>query len=263
MPAQGRGANLKPSQVRSKPKPSAPLVYAPHRAPAPVRHVSSPVFSRSLPQKPFASAQKQAARNVQKARQTKAPPVHAIIPRLQNPTPAQVHAALNLTREVARRALGPNPSAARIREYQNEVATDPRLAEFRATVKHYVNAAEGHLAAVTGRGAARTGVVPSPGPLGNIESRLTDFLSHFAGPPGKPQTPVEAQVAVGRQILAEGVGTLAGRTRQRTGRDPHPVREHQDPDGQDRCGGRGRDPEAGARPRVGHAGNEVLQERAR
>ncbi len=76
------------------------------------------------------------------------------IPRIANPSPAQTHAALSLVRQSQARTLGPNPGTQRIRQYQQELANDPRQQQFRETIAHYVRAAEGHLSAMEGRRAA-------------------------------------------------------------------------------------------------------------
>lgn len=154
------------SRATPRPAPKAAPQGAPLRgglAPAPraparstsAPNLRSPAVTR---QQPFSGAQHQAQQRVEQAqaRLPKAPTPS--IPRLANPTPAQTHVALQLVHRSQSQAVGPNPTAARIRQYQTELANDPRQKEFRETVAHYVRAAEGHLrssqGSVVGRGAS-------------------------------------------------------------------------------------------------------------
>lgn len=154
MPVQGRapGVMLRPTPVvrQPVPRPAAP---------------ASSVFSSHLGSTPFAGAQARAQQKVTQAiRRGPAQPVPDI-PMLANPTPGQAHAALQLAAQAQRRATGGNPAA--VRSYQQEVALDPRLRQFRETVQHYAHAAEGHLLASEGRrgvaGVTTIGQVPQGG----------------------------------------------------------------------------------------------------
>lgn len=157
---------------REPPKPSA----------APVN-----LRSTALPTQPFKPAQQQAQKRVVQAQRAlpKQPTPH--IPRIAHPTPTQTRAALQLVHHAQSQALGPSPTAAHIRAYQQELATDPRQRQYLATVQHYVKAAQGHEAELVGRIQAGGGH--------GIDSALTPAAMHL--------TRQEAE-ALGRRVLASG-----------------------------------------------------------
>jgi hypothetical protein len=146
MPASGRGANLDTSRrvgARRKPPP-APSPLQKVVAAAPPVNLRAPAVTPHSSE-PFRPAQQQAQRKVVKAQKAlpREPTPH--IPRLPNPTPAQSHAALGIA-QAAQKASGKPPQT-----YWREAANDPRLKDYIATITHYANAAQGHLAATAGR----------------------------------------------------------------------------------------------------------------
>lgn len=182
MPLLGNRGTVAPRTIsKATARPAPPARSLPVTVPRPVPRPAPSVFTTHLPTQPFAPAQHEAARAVAHAlaRQPKIPVPN--IPRLPNPTPGQAHAALTMAAEAQRRYVGPNPTAARIRAYQQEIAADPRLRDYRETVAHYARAAEGHLAAQEGRRALSGSptVAQTPSGAGDALSRA-------------------AQVAVGR-----------------------------------------------------------------
>lgn len=145
MPAQGRGANLKPNEVT--PAYHAPLVYSP-------THVAAANALATIPRsQPFDAGLSQAQQHlVSKQRALPRAPTPNI-PFLPNPTPRQAQAAISLAKHSQELALGPNPGVERIQRYQQELRNDPRQARYLATVAHYERAAEGHALASRGRAA--------------------------------------------------------------------------------------------------------------
>src|SRR5215472_14819828 len=107
------------------PPPSRPGPWVGHYVTAPVQHYGT--FHAGIPtQHPFHAALQQAHQNVVRAQAHLPRQPTPYIPRLANPTPAQARAALTIARNAQSQAVGPNPSMARIRQYQRELANDPR-----------------------------------------------------------------------------------------------------------------------------------------
>lgn len=166
MPAinQGYGGGAARRTPESKPW-HAPLVNAPaYHPPAPSRPPA--VFKPTFHSEPFRPAQRQAQRRVVQAQRALPKQPTPQIPRIPNPSPAQTHAALALAHNSMRAAVGPNPSTQRIAQYQRELANDPRQRPFLETLRHYTQAAEGHLAAMEGRRVASGNRLLSQAPTG-------------------------------------------------------------------------------------------------
>lgn len=139
----GRGVTIRPKEVKPTPSPAPGYgVLALHRA---------PVKAAPLPSDPFASGERTVQKTAARAQAREPVTPTPYIPRLKNPTPAQTSAALAIAHRSKLQAIGPNASPARERAYEQELLTDPRQAEYVATLRHYAKAAEGHAAELLGR----------------------------------------------------------------------------------------------------------------
>lgn len=141
MPASGGGTVPLRRAPRGTPAPPRkPAPKPPPPAPQPID-----LHNTSISKHPFGPALTKANRKV--ARTQKAIPAtpHPHVPLLPNPTPHQTKTALDIVRASQKAAIGPNPTPARLRAYQQEVATNPNLRPFREAIAHYSAAAEKHL----------------------------------------------------------------------------------------------------------------------
>lgn len=140
---------------RTAPRTPPPLSRGgPPLAPKPAPKPSG-VFTRPLSQQLFAPAQQHAQQRVEATRPRSAPAPY--IPRLPNPTREQVQTALRIALRAQARAVGPNPGVQRIREYHQELLSDPRSQEYVQTLTHYQRAGEAQQAETAGRVAAGGG----------------------------------------------------------------------------------------------------------
>lgn len=111
--------------------------------PAPRRAKPTGVFAQPPAQKPFAAQQQQAAAKTRTAVRRLPAPVIAAPPVIQNPTPAQVHAATHQIVKSLDANLGSATGAARNAardQLLDQIAHDPRLAAARASIRHYAAA---------------------------------------------------------------------------------------------------------------------------
>jgi hypothetical protein len=126
---------------------------------------------------PFAGAQKTAARKVEKAARALPKAPTPSIPRLAKPTPAQTHAALTIAAESQAKAVGPNPTVAKVKAYQQQLASDPRQRAYRETLEHFVRAQQGHERELLGRvvagggGNAQAALAPAARALSSQQAR--------------------------------------------------------------------------------------------
>jgi hypothetical protein len=199
-------AGLRGSAYESLIEP-APAKAAPAR-PVPVRAPQgAPLRGGLAPAPPRAPAQRVAQKRVETAqKRLPAQPVPEI-PYIANPTPAQTHAALELARAAQSKALGPHPGVARIREYQQELANDPRQKAFRETIAHYVRAAEGHLDAMEGRRVASGNTTMSQPSTVGIPASVAVALGRLARqqqPANQRATPLVQSPGVGVSLPIVG-----------------------------------------------------------
>lgn len=195
MPASGRGANVDVTRRITSVRKPAPVRK---RTPAPS---TINLRSTSLPTQPFKPAQQQAQKRVTQAR-SKLPKLPTPnIPRIPNPTPEQTHAALTIAHTVQQAALGPKPTAARVREYQQELR-DPRQRAYVQTLQHYVAAAQRHAAMLPAEIAGAVGrQIASQGGIGGepVSAGTAEGISRTLGQ-------ISRQQAINR-----GEGTLPSR----------------------------------------------------
>jgi hypothetical protein len=201
VPALGGGYGARERVVlpRVRPRPGPVGVLAPAKPSLSLR--SSPF---GQPQ-PFHQALQQAHERVQHAQAAlpKQPMPH--LPYVANPTPAQARAALTVALHSQRQALGPNPGAARIRQYRQELANDPRQRQYLATVEHFARALAAHEAPPSGI-QPRAERAPAPSGLGSLP--LIGTASNYLGQRAAEDIP--AIVSVGSAIGKLATGNVAG-----------------------------------------------------
>lgn len=137
--------------------------------------------------KPFKKLQQEAAKKTVASQRAlpKAPTPN--IPRLPNPTPAQTHAALTLAARSQAKAVGPNASVQKVRQYQSELAKDPRQASYLETIAHYTQAAQAHLQQAMGRHAGGNALSDQQAQALGAHIQAASALQQHQATPGTPQ----------------------------------------------------------------------------
>lgn len=182
-------------------------------APAPVapRPAGHAILTAGLSSEPFAPAQHEAQRKVERTQAALPKQPTPNLPRLPNPTPAQAHAALGIALASQRHALGTNPGPAKLQRYRDELRADPRQREYLRTLEHYARSLNptGSTREPLREAKPLVPVVHHQGVLGGLATILGSALPSIAGPALKPlqETGVRKGVALTSALVQHPVGT--------------------------------------------------------